>query len=133
MNHPMSAIKAELSGIFRFFVGHPRWDIEMFAQGRIMFFEGNYVIKILYGLFLLLSVTISFIVLLSFLKFIFSPHISYSLRGCIASIVIYFAIVTGPSASTRFRLPVFPVLMATFCVVAHEISIKRKSAATYSE
>ena len=133
MNHPMSAIKAELSGIFRFFVGHPRWDIEMFAQGRIMFFEGNYVIKILYGLFLLLSVTISFIVLLSFLKFIFSPHISYSLRGCIASIVIYFAIVTGPSASTRFRLPVFPVLMATFCVVAHEIYLKRKSAATYVE
>jgi hypothetical protein len=136
-NHPMSAIKAELSGMFRFFVGHPRWDLEAFRCGslnEVNSYQLNFEFKSLtYSVYLFSCALVGFILLIAFLKFIFSSHISYSLRGCIASIVIYFAIVTGPSASTRFRLPVFPVLMATFCIVAHEIAIKRKSAATYSE
>lgn len=136
-NHPMSAIKAELSGMFRFFVGHPRWDLEAFSYGslnEVNSYQLNFEFKSLtYSVYLFSCALVGFILLIAFLKFIFSRHISYSLRGCIASIVIYFAIVTGPSASTRFRLPVFPVLMATFCIVAHEIAIKRKSAATYSE
>jgi len=86
-----------------------------------------------YYAYLIASSIMGLIVLIAFVKFIFSRHISYSLRGCVASIIIYFAIVTGPSASTRFRLPVFPVLMATFCIVANEYVIKRKAAATYSE
>lgn len=137
MHHPMSAIKAELSGMFRFFVGHPRWDLEVFSFGNLNvvqpFRPDSRLSSIAYYAYLLACSFIGLIILFAFLKFIFSRHISYSLRGCIASIVIYFAIVTGPSASTRFRLPVFPVLMATFCVVAHEIYIKRKSAATYVE
>jgi hypothetical protein len=136
-NHPMSAIKAELSGIFRFFVGHPRWDLEAFTYGslnEVNSYQLSFEFKSLtYSVYLFSCALVGFILLIAFLKFIFSRHISYSLRGCIASIVIYFAIVTGPSASTRFRLPVFPVLMATFCIVAHEIAIKRKSAAKYSE
>jgi hypothetical protein len=136
-NHPMSAIKAELSGMFRFFVGHPRWDLEVFSYGslnEVNSYQLSFEFKSLtYSVYLFSCALVGFILLIAFLKFIFSRHISYSLRGCIASIVIYFAIVTGPSASTRFRLPVFPVLMATFCIVAHEIAIKRKSAATYSE
>ena len=136
-NHPMSAIKAELSGMFRFFVGHPRWDLEAFSFGDSnvikAFRPDSRLMSISYYAYLLACSLIGFVILLAFVKFIFSRHISYSLRGCVASIVIYFAIVTGPSASTRFRLPVFPVLMAIFCVVAHEISIKRKSAATYVE
>jgi hypothetical protein len=136
-SHPMSAIKAELSGIFRFFVGHPRWDLEAFSYGslnEVNSYQLSFEFKSLtYSVYLFSCALVGFILLIAFLKFIFSRHISYSLRGCIASIVIYFAIVTGPSASTRFRLPVFPVLMATFCIVAHEIAIKRKSAATYSE
>ena len=136
-NHPMSAIKAELSGMFRFFVGHPRWDLEAFSYGslnEVNSYQLSFEFKSLtYSVYLFSCALVGFILLIAFLKFIFSRHISYSLRGCIASIVIYFAIVTGPSASTRFRLPVFPVLMATFCIVAHEIAIKRKSAAKYSE
>lgn len=136
-NHPMSAIKAELSGMFRFFVGHPRWDLEAFSYGslnEVNSYQLSFDFKSLtYSVYLFSCALVGFILLIAFLKFIFSRHISYSLRGCISSIVIYFAIVTGPSASTRFRLPVFPVLMATFCIVAHEIAIKRKSAATYSE
>ena len=136
-NHPMSAIKAELSGMFRFFVGHPRWDLEAFRFGslnEVNSYQLSFEFKSLtYSVYLFSCALVGFILLIAFLKFIFSRHISYSLRGCIASIVIYFAIVTGPSASTRFRLPVFPVLMTTFCIVAHEIAIKRKSAATYSE
>ncbi|MFM7016383.1 MAG: hypothetical protein ACKOX3_08660, partial [Bacteroidota bacterium] len=137
VNHPMSAVKAELSGMFRFFVGHPRWDLEAFTNGESNennSYQFSFEIKsIFYSAYLIACALVGFILLLSFLKFIFARHISYSLRGCIASIVIYFTIVTGPSASTRFRLPIFPVLMATFCVVAHEIYIKRKSVATYAE
>ena len=136
-NHPMSAIKMELKGIFNFFAGHPRWDLESFYLGEVNVMKpyqsDSRLALFSYYAYLITCSIMGLIVLIAFVKFIFSRHISYSLRGCIASIVIYFAIVTGPSASTRFRLPVFPVLMATFCIVAHEIAIKRKSAATYSE
>ena len=137
MHHPMSAIKSELSGMFLFFAGHPRWDLEVFSIGNLNdiqpFRPDSRLSSIAYYSYLFACSFIGLIILFAFLKFIFSRHISYSLRGCIASIVIYFAVVTGPSASTRFRLPVFPILMATFCVVAHELANKRKSAATYSE
>ena len=136
-NHPISAIKAELSGMFRFFAGHPRWDLESFYLGEVNVMKpyqsDSRLALFSYYAYLITCSIMGLIVLIAFLKFIFSRHISYSLRGCIASIVIYFAIVTGPSASTRFRLPVFPVLMATFCIVANEYVMKRKAAASYSE
>jgi len=136
-NHPMSAIKMELTGIFNFFAGHPRWDLENFYLGEVNvakpYQSDSRLALFPYYAYLITCSIMGLIVLIAFVKFIFSRHISYSLRGCIASIVIYFAIVTGPSASTRFRLPVFPVLMATFCIVANEYVMKRKAAASYSE
>jgi hypothetical protein len=136
-NHPMSAIKMELIGIFNFFAGHPRWDLESFYLGEVNVMKpyqsDSRLALFSYYAYLITCSIMGLIVLIAFVKFIFSSHISYSLRGCIASIVIYFAIVTGPSASTRFRLPVFPVLMATFCIVANEYVMKRKAAASYSE
>jgi hypothetical protein len=136
-NHPMSAIKLELIGIFNFFAGHPRWDVEKFYFGEVNVIKpyqsDSRLTMLAYYAYLITCSITGLIVLITFVKFILSRHISYSLRGCIASIVIYFAIVTGPSASTRFRLPVFSVLMATFCIVANEYVIKRKSEATYSE
>jgi hypothetical protein len=135
-NHPKSAIKQELIGMFNFFAGHPRWDVEKFYLGEVNVIKpyqfGSQLAMLSYYTYLIACSIMGVIVLMAFVKFIFSRHISYSLRGCVASIVIYFAIVTGPSASTRFRLPVFPVLMATFCIVANEYVIKRKAAATYS-
>jgi hypothetical protein len=136
-NHPKSAIKQELTGIFNFFAGHPRWDVEKFYLGEVNvgkpYQSESRLAMFSYYAYLIACSIMGLIVLIAFVKFIFSRHISYSLRGCVASIIIYFAIVTGPSASTRFRLPVFPVLMATFCIVANEYVIKRKAAATYSE
>ena len=136
-NHPMSAIKMELIGIFNFFAGHPRWDLESFYLGEVNVMKpyqsDSGLALFSYYAYLIICSIMGLIVLIAFVKFIFARHISYSLRGCIASIVIYFAIVTGPSASTRFRLPVFPVLMATFCIVANEYVMKRKAAASYSE
>jgi len=136
-NHPKSAIKQELTGMFNFFAGHPRWDVEKFYLGEVNvgkpYQSESRLAMFSYYAYLIACSIMGLIVLIAFVKFIFSRHISYSLRGCVASIIIYFAIVTGPSASTRFRLPVFPVLMATFCIVANEYVIKRKAAATYSE
>ncbi len=136
-NHPKSAIKQELTGIFNFFAGHPRWDVEKFYFGEVNvgkpYQSDSRLAMFSYYAYLIACSIMGLIVLIAFVKFIFSRHISYSLRGCVASIIIYFAIVTGPSASTRFRLPVFHVLMATFCIVANEYVIKRKAAATYSE
>ncbi|MFN5346788.1 MAG: hypothetical protein ACK5B3_06140, partial [Bacteroidota bacterium] len=121
-NHPKSAIKQELTGMFNFFAGHPRWDVEKFYLGEVNVgkpYQSESRLAIFsYYAYLIACSIMGLIVLIAFVKFIFSRHISYSLRGCVASIIIYFAIVTVHSAITRFRFNVFPVLMATFCIVA---------------
>lgn len=138
-DHFITASKVEAIGILKFFLGHSRWDVSFFMQGHEpdQFDSSNEsndpTVQGRWMMYFLFSVLVNFMVFVAFLKFLFSNDLPVKLRGCIGSIIIYMAIATGPSAASRFRLPIFPVLTVTFVVVAHRFTQKRSISAKFAD
>jgi hypothetical protein len=137
--HFVTAAKLEGVGILKFFISHSRWDVSFFLQGKEpdSFVSSNSsfdpTVQWKWISYFVFSVFINLLVFAAFVKFLVSKDLPVKLRGCIGSIVIYMAIATGPSAASRFRLPVFPVLTVTFVVVTHRFAQKRSNSAKFAD
>lgn len=133
----LTILKLEFKGALDFFVGHSRWDVNMFFNGKEPSPSGLFPVlnnnneKVIEPLSYLeifyysFSMIINAIVFLAFVYFLFMWRIPRRIRGCIGVFVLYIVLATGPSASSRFRMPVFPILMIVFAIVADDLKHKR--------
>jgi hypothetical protein len=139
-NNVLTLLKLEAKGAFNFFVGHSRWDVSMFFSGTepkpsgafsVLNNDNEKVIEPLSNLELVyysFSMIINAVVFLAFIYFLFMWRIPRRIRGCVGVFVLYIVLATGPSASSRFRMPVFPILMIVFALVADDLKHKRSKA-----
>lgn len=133
----LSLLKVELKGAFNFFIGHSRWDVNMFVNGKeplpskqFSTFHNDKEIattslSAFETFYYYFSMIVNALVFLSFVYFLFMWRIPIRIRGCIGVFVLYIVLATGPSASTRFRMPVFPILMIVFAIAADDLKHKR--------
>jgi hypothetical protein len=136
-NNVLTFLKVEFKGAFNFFVGHSRWDVNMFFNGkeplpvRTFVALGNDNEKVTVPLspfetfYYSFSMIVNGVVFLAFIYFLFMWRIPRRIRGCIGVFVLYIVLATGPSASARFRVPVFPILMIVFALAADDLLHKR--------
>ena len=135
----LSAVKLECIGFMKFFLGHSRWDVSFFLNGKepdsynSNINSSDVTVKTPWMIYFVLNIIVNLIVFAAFMKFLFSKDLPVKLRGCIGSIVLYMALATGPSAAARFRLPVFPILTVTFVVVAHRMTRKLPESAEFAD
>jgi hypothetical protein len=52
------------------------------------------------------------------MRFLFNKEILKSIRITLALMVFYLAILTGPTGSARFRVPIYPILLVTFAITS---------------
>ena len=127
-NNKSAFVLLSLKGMFNFFVDHSRYDMESFA-GNIpdekslgwhatYKQEGlsglvNYVIEKdpFYYSYLFISMLINLILLIGLFLFTFNKQNPFYLRLIIMTFILYTAILTGMTGTTRFRLPVFLLII----------------------
>jgi hypothetical protein len=134
---PLAYLSLHLKGFFRFFLDHGRWDLNAFVkgQGNIenqagidsayrkygMRGASEYASKfplLLIG-YLLLVVIVNGILLFSFIRFLLMKSIAPQIRILFMCMVFYIALLTGPTGSARFRIPVYPLLLISFALTVH--------------
>lgn len=127
---PLVFIKIELKGMLRFFTDHSRYDIDSFfsrsplqtltwfedytdsgRNGIINHFK-NY--NIWYLIYLAVSVLVNAFLLFCLFVFIKQKNIDASVRIILFVMIFYTALLTGPTGTTRFRLPVYLLLLIAF-------------------
>ncbi|MBK9400485.1 MAG: hypothetical protein IPN36_06365 [Bacteroidetes bacterium] len=115
-------------GVPRFFLESGRWDLELWYKGKdeagtLPSLKSSFkkegirgltdIIRtwpVLYSVYYILVIAGTIFIFIFFVKGIFSPLISRRHRFLFLFIIFYFVLLTGPSASSRFRLPVFPLI-----------------------
>jgi len=129
LGHPIDFITLQFVGATKFFLESGRWDLELWKNGyqhleNIPSLRKAYSLEGISGIYneikqlpLLQLIYIPFVVLSNFVLFalflysIFSKSILLRYKIILWCTVLYFALLTGPSASARFRLPVFPIMV----------------------
>ncbi len=130
IKHPLAFAWIEMKGVMRFFLDHSRYDIESFFyqipsqetswwdsytangwKGMINHFKNYNMWNIIY---LSLSVLVNAFMILSLFVFIRKKNIDAGIRIILFIIIIYTALLTGPTGTTRFRLPIYPLLLIAF-------------------
>jgi Dolichyl-phosphate-mannose-protein mannosyltransferase len=128
-NHPLHFIALQSYGSVKFLLETGRWDLELWKNGhqhhdntvslkQQFASEGiaglmqelkkwNFIYLIYYALVIL--TTISLFIL--FIKSLFNTSILRRHKFLLVATILYFALLTGPSASARFRVPIFPILV----------------------
>ena len=131
--HPFTFAWIETKGIVKFFTDHSRYDIESFfsqVPAQVNSWQQDFKLNRWTGLFnhfktynlfylfyLFLSMVINAFVLFCLFLFAKQKSISLHIRIALVLMIIYTALLTGPTGTTRFRLPVFPLLLLSFAVV----------------
>lgn len=114
-------------GFFNFFIDHSRYDIDQFAgkaqaknsglkdawknSGWKGVAEWINSANPIYFIYLTLSMFFHFILLVGLLRFCLISKIPVASRLLIAGTIIYVALLTGMTGTTRFRMPVFLLLL----------------------
>ena len=127
--HPIHFFFLHGYGSIKFLLETGRWDLELWRMGyenieKTPSLKNAYSTNGINGVFnelnqwpllfliyycIVILATISLFLL--FLKSLFKKSILHRHKLLLLSTIIYFALLTGPSASARFRLPVFPILI----------------------
>jgi hypothetical protein len=129
-NHPLNYFTVHVKGMLFFITDIGRWDVELMRKGR------DYVEQLpsltkkyksggasavldyfrewnpLYLLYFALSIISLAFVLVLFIQQLFFNRTNRSFIYLVAGIALYFAFLTGPSGSARFRVPVYPLIVA---------------------
>jgi 4-amino-4-deoxy-L-arabinose transferase-like glycosyltransferase len=127
--HPIQFVAIQSYGIIRFFLETGRWDLELWRKGYQQLentpslkqeyatkgikgvlqniHRGNYFFGIYYILVVLTAISLFIL----FIKSLFNSTILRRHKLLLVSTILYFALLTGPSASARFRVPIFPILV----------------------
>lgn len=148
LKYPLQYILLHVKGTAEFFLDTGRWDINYFFNGEGVpknwqsmsesgslksYFAQYHPVQIIwFGLTLLFNI----MVFVAFIAFMFNRNIRAQTRFVIAFTVLWFAILTGPSASARFRVPVVPVLLIAWPALFMSRSNKKPvkpSAVTFAE
>ncbi len=130
--YPLVFIKMELKGMLRFFTNHSRYDMDSFFsqtplqtsswyddytasgwKGPISHFKD---FNSWYLIYLAVSILVNTFLLICLFVFVKQKNIDIAVRIILFSIIIYTAFLTGPTGTTRFRLPVYLLLLIAFAV-----------------
>jgi hypothetical protein len=119
------SIYLQLKGALMFFLDPGIWDLNYF-------FNGNSENKNLYfRAFLLLykyfMVIINLLIFISIFRFAFLKEINSMLRIIVVSSIFYFAFLIGPSASARFKVPIYPLMVVACYFGVKSFLTKHKS------
>lgn len=115
-------------GIFNFFTDHSRYDIESFTgdipkenqrgwreryQKEGLYGVSNYFSSLnpFYYAYLLISMIINLLLLFGLFRFAFRKEIPLYCRLTFLSFIFYVALLSGMTGTTRFRLPVFLLIV----------------------
>jgi hypothetical protein len=128
LTRPLDFSLTHALGVPRFFLESGRWDLELWFNGKdhagtLPSLKEAFEEKgirglatllrtwpVLYSIYYFLVIAGTIFIFLLFIKGIFSPLIQRRHRFLLLFIIFYFVVLTGPSASSRFRLPVFPFI-----------------------
>jgi hypothetical protein len=135
-------------GFLNFFIDHSRYDLEFFfgvkpneRNGLLWHYRQrgingvvDYILTFnpLYSFYLILSVLINLLLLAGFVLFIFDKKADIEKRIILSSFVLYVAVMTGMSGTTRFRMPVFLLLLAANAISGRISFLKKAKSATGS-
>lgn len=112
--YPVLYLFQHVKGFFKFYLDPGKWDIDMyFYSGPVPDSEHHTKDKLngLSAVYYGIALIINLILFILMVVFFVSSRINFSIRFSIAVILIGFALFTGPSASSRFRVPVYPVIL----------------------
>jgi hypothetical protein len=128
-SHPIHFLLLHGYGTFKFLLETGRWDLELWRKGyenieKTPSLKNAYSTHGLSGIFHELShwsplflLYYCFVILATialfylFIRSLFNKSILRRHQLLLISTILYFAVLTGPSASARFRMPVFPILV----------------------
>ncbi len=130
--YPLVFIKIELKGMLRFFTDHSRYDMDSFFSQTPLQTSSCYVDYTANGwkglvshfknyngwylVYLVISILVNTLLLICLFVFVKQKNIDIAVRIILFSIIIYTAFLTGPTGTTRFRLPVYLLLLIAFAV-----------------
>lgn len=134
---PIAYLSLHLKGVFRFFLDHGRWDLYTFFTGINLDQNAINTLKQSYDhggissatsylnsfpkavvAYLLIVFILNLLMLIFFIRFLFNKEILKSIRIALALMVFYLAILTGPTGSARFRVPIYPILLVSFAITS---------------
>lgn len=128
-SHPIHFLLLQGYGSLKLLLETGRWDLELWRVGYEniekspslknaysnngmsgVFHEINLwpIPYLIYYCFVILATIVLFLL---FVKSLFNKSLIRRHKLLLLATVIYFALLSGPSASARFRLPVFPILV----------------------
>lgn len=129
IKHPGATLIAYGKGLIRFFLDPCRWDIQLLLEGmqpgkpEVSLSDtwskngaletGRYLIRWnpVYLVFIIMTTLSAATLLLLFVLSLLNRTTPLSHKYLLAGLVIYIAVLTGPSASARFRLPILPLMV----------------------
>lgn len=127
--HPVNYFFLHCKGVLRFFIDTGRWELNHYfnsstnADGSKN--EGNgKSINLPYEIY---CIIFNVILAAGLFVFVFNKKIDYRDRRIIAGVILYCAILTGPSASARFRIPLFPLQLICWGILITEIDRRHRS------
>jgi len=112
-----------VKGVVNFFLDPGRFDFAILrgekGKGMLLkFFHAGYrgVLKEIFShsgtvLLLFLGVPYNIFLTVMFFLFLFTKKIDLKVRITIFIIIIYIALITGPMSASRFRLPIYPLML----------------------
>ena len=119
-------IYLQFKGALLFFLDPGSWDLNYY-------FNGNSDNKSIYfNAFILLHkyfmVIVNILILISIFRFAFLKEINGLLRIIVLSSIFYFALLIGPSASARFKVPIYPMIVVACYFGVKSFLTKHKSS-----
>lgn len=142
---PANFLVLELKGLVRFMTDPGRWDMECWRNGyesamhpvslRVAWQNGGmrglmhawFAAGWVAGMYLILVWMAAFVSTVWFLRFVRSKYGSPALRVFLTITVLGVALVTGPSASARFRVPVWPLIAIAVSLTATAYGHQRQN------
>lgn len=145
--HLDSYIFLTAKGIFLFFVDHSRYDLETISGKQLSEANGfmehykrsgwngivDYInhLNFFYLLYLFIAMLFNALLLFGLIRFTMLYQQPLFLRLVITGFILYLAVITGMTGTTRFRLPVFPLLLTANLIALKYYSfpfIKKRTA-----
>ena len=115
----------QLKGALLFFLDPGSWDLNYFFNGSSE--NKNLYFKAFLLLHKYFMVIINLIILISIFRFAFLKEINGLLRIIILLSIFYFALLIGPSASARFKVPIYPLMVVACYFGVKSFLTKHKS------
>jgi hypothetical protein len=126
---PLDYFLLHIKGMLRFFMDTGRWELRNYFQlqiswqslgeagGSAQYLKQWSPSAIVYQIY---CVIINLLLLYALIRFAFNKIVDFRNRRILIGVILYLALLTGPSASSRFRLPAFPLqLVAWGVLIAH--------------